>query len=99
MALDFQQCGMCDQQSLRSEPLLVACIFYECLVLTEQHLEILSLKGGCSGTSKSTLVKIPHCWKSHVMAQLLLMPVLGIHGESKDIFSIASYTGLDKQKF
>ena len=34
-------------------------------LLTEQHLEFLSLKGGCIGTYESTLVKIPHCWKSH----------------------------------
>ena len=26
-------------------------------LLTEQHLEILSLKGGCTGSSESTLVK------------------------------------------
>ena len=37
-------------------------------LLTEHHLEFLSLKGGCSGSSESTLVKIPHCWKSHVTA-------------------------------
>ena len=39
-------------------------------LLAEHHLEFLSLKGGCRGSSESTLVKIPHCWKSHVMAQL-----------------------------
>ena len=31
-------------------------------LLTEQHLEFLSLKAGCICSSKSTLVKIPHCW-------------------------------------
>ena len=41
-------------------------------LLTEHHLEFLSLKGGCRGSSESTLVKMPHCWKSHVTAQLLL---------------------------
>ena len=25
------------------------------------------LKGGCTGSSESTLVKMPHCWKSHVV--------------------------------
>ena len=35
-------------------------------LLTEQHLEFLSLKGGCTGKSESTLVKTPHCWKSRV---------------------------------
>ena len=40
-------------------------------LLTEHHLEFLSLKGGCTGSSESTLVKMPHCWKSHVTAQLV----------------------------
>ena len=39
-------------------------------LLTEQHLEFLSLKGGCTGSSESTLVKIPHCWKSRVAAHM-----------------------------
>ena len=40
-------------------------------LLTEHHLEFLSLKGGCTGLSEYTLVKMLHCWKSHVMAQIL----------------------------
>ena len=40
-------------------------------LLTEQHLEFLSLQGGCRGSSESTLVKIPNCWKSHALAQML----------------------------
>ena len=39
-------------------------------LLTEQHLEFLSSIGGCTGSSESTLVKMPHCWKSHVMVHL-----------------------------
>ena len=72
---------MCDKQSLRS-----ACAYAQsdqslCLsleysmsvkLLTEHHLEFLRLKGGCIGSSESILVKIPHCWKSHVVAQLKL---------------------------
>ena len=38
-------------------------------LLTEHHLEFLRLRGGCKGSSESTLVKIPHCWKSHATAQ------------------------------
>ena len=71
---------MCDQQSLRS-----ACAYAQsdqslCLsleysisikLLTGHHLECLSLKGGCTGSSESTLVKMPHCWKSHVTAQII----------------------------
>ena len=42
-------------------------------LLTEHHLEFLSLKGGCRGSSESTLVKMPHCWKSRVAAQLVYL--------------------------
>ena len=38
---------------------------------TEHHLEFLSLKGGCRGSSESTLVKMPLCWKSHPLALLV----------------------------
>ena len=41
-------------------------------LLTEHHLEFLSLKGGCRGLSESTHVKMPHCWKSHIMIYLIL---------------------------
>ena len=37
-------------------------------LLTEHHLKFLSLKGGCRGSSESTHVKMPHCWKSHALA-------------------------------
>ena len=40
-------------------------------LLTEHHLERLSLKGGCRGSSESTHVKMPHCWKSHALAHML----------------------------
>ena len=39
-------------------------------LLTEHHLEFLSLKGGCTGSSEFTLVKMPYCWKSHVAAKI-----------------------------
>ena len=41
-------------------------------LLTEHHLEFLSLKEGSTGVSESTLLKMPHCWKSHVAAQIYL---------------------------
>ena len=60
---------MSDQQSLRS-----ACAYAQsdqslCLLLeysmnqllTEHNLEFLSFKGGCTGSSETTLVKMPHC--------------------------------------
>ena len=40
-------------------------------LLTEHHLEYLSLKGGCTGSYESTLGKMPHCWKSRVKAQVM----------------------------
>ena len=39
-------------------------------LLTEQHLEVLKLTGGCTGPSESTLVKMSQCWNSHAMAQI-----------------------------
>ena len=72
---------MCDQQSLRSavhtlslirafvSRLNIICVNYK--PLTEHHFEFLNLKGGCTGSSKSTLVKMPYCWKSHVTAQII----------------------------
>ena len=70
---------MCEQQSLRS-----ACAYaqsdqsicsslenYMSVKLLTEHLsEVLSLKGGCTCLSESTLVKMPHCRKSHVTAHL-----------------------------
>ena len=37
-------------------------------LLTEHYLEFLSLKGGCRGSSESTLVKMSNCWKSQALA-------------------------------
>ena len=42
------------------------------MLLTEHHLEFLGLNGGCTGSSESTLVKMPHCWDSHVAAHLFV---------------------------
>ena len=42
-------------------------------LLTEHNLEFLSLKGGCTVSSDSTLVKKPHCWQSHVAAHFIYL--------------------------
>ena len=58
-------------------------------LLTEHHLEFLSLTEGCTGLSESTLVKMPHCWKSHAEAQILMLferVCIAGHG-SRDIAS------------
>ena len=69
----------CNQQSLRSactyaqsNQSLCQSLEYSLSVklMTEQHLEFLSLKGGCSGSSESTLVKMHHCWKSHAATRM-----------------------------
>ena len=36
-------------------------------LLTEHHLEFVSLKGGCTGSSESTLVRMPHCVAAQFM--------------------------------
>ena len=43
-------------------------------LLNEHHLEFLSLTGGWRGSSKSTLVKMSNCWKSHAAAHLVSEP-------------------------
>ena len=42
------------------------------MILTEHHFEFPSLKGDCTGSSESTIVKMPHSivWKAHVAAQI-----------------------------
>ena len=49
-------------------------------LLTEHHYEFLSLNGGCTDLSQSTLVKMSNCWKSHALAniQLYCMILIGI---------------------
>ena len=39
-------------------------------LLTEHNLKFLSLRGGYRGSSESIHVKMPHCWKSHALAQI-----------------------------
>ena len=46
-------------------------------LLTEHHLEPLSLTGGCRGSSESTHVKMSNCWKSHALAHISIsIPVI-----------------------
>ena len=76
---------MCDQQSLRSacayaqsdQSLCWSLEYYTSVKLvTEHYLEFLSFIGGCTGSSESTLVKMPHCRKSHVSAHLSDIPTI-----------------------
>ena len=70
-------CHHSDQQRFRSacayaqsDQSLFSSLEYSMNVklLTEHHLEFLSLKGGYTGWYESTLVKMPHCRKSCVTA-------------------------------
>ena len=79
---DFQQCGMCEQQRLRpacayAQSVQILCLSFEysmnLKLLTEKHLDFLSLIGSCTGSSEYALVKMPHWWKSHVTAQLYFL--------------------------
>ena len=40
------------------------------MLLTENNLEFLSLIGGYTGSSESTLVKIPQCWRLHAATNI-----------------------------
>ena len=60
-------------------------------LLTEHHLEFLSIKCGCTCSSESTLIKMSHCWKSHVTAQMKKSKFV--------LFSVILGIGLDKQNF
>ena len=51
-------------QAVWSEPLQVAWKFYECLATDCTLVGVSKLKGNWTGLSESTLVKMPHCWKS-----------------------------------
>ena len=67
-------------------------------LLNEQLLEFLGLKRGCAGSPESTLVKMPHCWKSRVAAQ-----IEKVKNEVKDsvivrLFFLFTFTALFQQR-
>ena len=47
-------------------------------LLTEHHLEFLSLTGGYRGLSESILVKMSNCWKFHALAHYLKLDFLTV---------------------
>ena len=53
-------------------------------LLTEHNLEFLNLKGGCTGSSESTLVKMPHCWISHVTAHITCQVLFGFLNQGQN---------------
>ena len=64
-------------------------------LLTEHHLKFLSFRGGCRGSSESTLVKMSNCWKSHAAAQIynltavFFISIIGAFG-----ITVTSVTGV-----
>ena len=62
-------------------------------LLTEHHLEILSLKGSCRGSSESIHVKMPNCWKSHASAQMVLEAVQQVQRYSVDLYNSNQRSG------
>ena len=80
---------MCDQQRLSpacayaqtDQSLCLSLNYYMSVkLLIELNLVFLSLTGGCTGSSESTLVKMAHCWKSHVTVQIFLKAVGNVSG-------------------
>ena len=75
----FPKCDMWDQQRLRpactcaqSDQTLCWSLGYfkNTKLLSEHQLKFQRLTGCRTGSSESTLVKMPLCWKSYVMALL-----------------------------
>ena len=60
-------------------------------LLTEHHLEFLSLTEGCRGSSESTLVKMPNCWKSRVTARICILDFLNFHQVGYCCFCFIEY--------
>ena len=60
-------------------------------LLTEHDWEFLSLKGDCTASSVSTLVKMPHCWKSHVRESLEFIDFLFSSNKSMAISSLKEH--------
>ena len=61
-------------------------------LLTNHLLEVLCLKGGCTGSSESTLVKMLHCWKS--MSQLIYKGYMGFQWVYNDFLISAQIHSL-----
>ena len=60
-------------------------------LLTENHLECLSLKGGYRGSSESKLVKMSNCLKSHATAQMVWMKMRDIYEENNSPCSVSTH--------
>ena len=67
-------------------------------LLTEYHLECLSVKGGCTGSSESTLVKMSNCWISHAMGHIISMISAFLRICIRNAYLLLSYIFISSRK-
>ena len=67
-------------------------------LLTEHHLEFLSLKGGYTCLTESTRVTMQHYWKSHITTQIFtgssIHPRIPDHVHCNPVYSVHMMNGL-----
>ena len=63
-------------------------------LLAEHDLELLDLTGDCTGWSESTLVKLSHCWKSRVTAQLYFCRSYCLTSSYNIVWFLFDYNGI-----
>ena len=57
-------------------------------LLTKHDFDCLTLTGGYTGSSESNHVKMPHCWKSHVTAQMSKFEYRSFRDFNQDQFTM-----------
>ena len=57
----------------------------------EHNFGFVSLTERCTGSSESTHVEMPHCWKSHVTAQMHITVLTNHYGEIYNFNTMASH--------
>ena len=67
-------------------------------LLTEHYLVFLSLRQGCRGSSESTHVKVPHCWKSHVLAHYYCIVIISLPSRSTNISHRDNGNGVHRKR-
>ena len=61
-------------------------------LLTEHHLEFLSLQGDCTSSFESTLFKMSHCWQSRATAHIFVRsPLVAAETLNADLETISRW--------